>query len=349
MTQQEPTKARTLAKVVATLEVAEVIGHRNLTLAPLRGEGRRRLDYILAAEAISDGTLTVTEVDESGSVPELLAVNSGEKMILLLDGEELIGAKQNRILNTTVLLRPKSRTKIPVSCVEQGRWHHVSHEFASGNYSPSSLRAKKSRCVTANLRQGGPAESDQGEVWDDVQRCIASAGAPAPTMALRDVVEHGRDSFDQYVAALPYPEDACGVIVAIDGTFVAADVFDRPDTLARIWPRLVTGYAMDAIGHGENKPGSFSAKAADVLLEHVGEIECTPCPSVGAGKDWRFEAEDIVGQALMANRTCVHLCAFPNSESGRQESTGPRIAPPSQRQQRRGASRLNGAEDDDTA
>ena len=336
MTRHEPTKARTLAKVVATLQVAEVIGHRNLTLAPLRGEGRRRLDYILAAEAISAGTLTVTEVDASGSVPELLAVNSGEKMILLLDGEELVGAKQNRILNTTVLLRPNSRTKIPVSCVEQGRWHDVSHEFVSGNYSPSSLRARKSRGVTANLRQVGQAASDQGEVWDEVAHCISAAGARAPTMAMRDVVEHRRDSLDQYVAALPYPDDACGVIVAIDGTFVAADIFDRPGTLERIWPRLVTGYAMDAIGHGKDKPSTFSAKAADVLLEHVGEIECTPCPSVGAGKDWRFEAADIVGQALMANRTCVHLCAFPNDEPGGREATGLRILPPSRRRVRRG-------------
>jgi len=335
MTQQEPTKARTLAEVVATLKVVEAVGHRNLTLVSLQGEGRRHLDYILVTEAISDGTLTVTEVDESGSVPELLAVNSGEKVILLLDGEELIGAKQNRILNTTILLKPKSRTKIPVSCVEQGRWRHTSREFASGHYSPSSLRAHKSRGVTASLRQHGRAQSNQGEVWDDVAHCITAAGAPAPTMAMRDVVEHRRNSLDKYVAALPYPDGACGVIAAIDSTFVAGDIFDRPDTLERIWPRLTAGYAMDAIGRGKEKPGRFSTKAAGVLLEHVGEIECTPCPSVGMGKDWRFEAEDVVGQALMAKGVCVHLCAFPNDNAGGRESTGPRILPPSRRRRRR--------------
>ena len=334
MTEQEQAEARTLAETVATLEVAEVIGHRNLTLAPLRGEGRRRLDYILAAEAISDGTLTVTEVNESGSVPELLAVNSGEKMILLLDGEELIGAKQNRILNTTVLLKPNSRTKIPVSCVEHGRWQHTSHEFASGNYSPSSLRARKSRGVTANLRERGRAESNQGEVWDDVQCCISASGASAPTMAMRDVVEHRRDVLDTYVEALPYPDGACGVVVAINGVFVAADIFDRPDTLGRIWPRLVTGYAMDAIGRDKDKPATFSAKGAGMLLEHVGEIECIPCPSVGVGKDWRFEAEDVIGQALVVDDVCVHLSVFPNDGAGRRDSTGPRILPPSRRRRR---------------
>jgi len=334
MTQQGPTKARTLAKEVATLEVIEAVGHRNLTLVPLRGQGRRHLDYILAAEAISNGTLTVTEVDESGSVPELLAINSGEKLILLLDGEELVGAKQNRILNTTVLLKPKSRTKIPVSCVEQGRWRHTSHEFASGGHSPSRLRGSKSRSVTASLRQRGRADSDQGEVWEDVAYCITAAGAPSPTMAMRDVVEHRQGSLNQYVDALPYPDDACGVVVAIDGVFVAADIFDRPDTLGRIWQRLITGYAMDAIGRDKDKRGTFSAKAAGVVLEHVGEIECTPCPSVGIGKDWRFEAEDIVGQALMANRVCVHLCAFPSDDTNGREATGPGILPPSRRRRR---------------
>jgi len=166
--------------------------------------------------------------------------------------------------------------------------------------------------VTGNLRRHGRAESDQGEVWDDIESYIAAAGAPSPTRAMRDVVEHRREYLDQYMEALPFPDGACGVIAAIDGTFVAADIFDRPDTLERIWPKLITASAMDTIGRGKDKPGRFSAKAASVLLEHLGEVECTPCPSVGLGKDWRFEAEDIVGQALMANRVCVHLCAFPN-------------------------------------
>ena len=64
------------------------------------------------------GTLQVTEVDESGSVPELLATNTGDEMVLLLDGEELVGAKQNRILNITLLAPAMQDTVIPVSCVE---------------------------------------------------------------------------------------------------------------------------------------------------------------------------------------------------------------------------------------
>ena len=61
--------------------------------------------------------------------------------------------------------------------------------------------------------------------------------------------------------------------------------------------------------HGQPTSGSktFSAKATETLLEHVGEIPCSLCPTVGVGQDWRFEAPDIVGQALVAHDVCAHL------------------------------------------
>ena len=323
---------RTLRPFVKLLKVGDVIGHANLALAPLWGEGRGRLDYLLAAEAINQGTLTITEIDAAGSVPELLAVNTSEKMVLLIDGEELVGAKQNRIMNTSVLLRAKSKTKIPVSCVEQGRWRLTSQKFTSGIHAPTRLRAKKTRAVSDNLRRRHRAESDQSAVWQEVNFCLEGARAFSPTMAMRDVVEHRQKTFDSYIQALPYPQGARGIIAAINGKFVAADIFDKPETLKSVWSRLLTGYTMDAICRQEEKTGSFSAKAASVLLEHVGEIECDLCPSVGVGKDWRFEADDIIGQALVANRTCVHMCIFPNEEkNGFESGFIPRILPPSRR------------------
>ena len=150
-------------------------------------------------------------------------------------------------------------------------------------------------------------------------------------MAMHDAVQQRQDSLSGYADALPYPQDARGVVAAINGKFAAADVFDQARTLESIWPRLVTGYALDAISREADAGGSFSAKAAEVLLEHVGEIECEPRPSPGLGKDWRFEAQDVVGQALLAKRVCVHLSAFPNDEAHRRAAMGPRIMPPSGR------------------
>jgi hypothetical protein len=59
-----------------------------------------------------------TEVSAGGHVPELKVVNKGETPVLLLDGEELAGARPNRALNTTILVRGHSETIIPVTCTE---------------------------------------------------------------------------------------------------------------------------------------------------------------------------------------------------------------------------------------
>jgi len=326
-----------LKEILPSLACEQAMGHRNLTLVPVCGGGDRFQGYLLAEEAMEAGVLVVTEVDEAGTVSELLATNESDRPILLLDGEELRGAKQNRILNTTVLLPAKSRTRIPVSCVEEGRWHHVSHRFTSGHYAPTALRQRKSRDVQRSLRSMGRAESDQGAVWECTRAYVTESGAEAPTGALSEAMETLGDVLARYQEALPYPAGACGAMAAVGGRFVAADVFDAPDTLEAIWPRLVASYAVDAERAGRRRgKGSFGVKAAEVLLEHVGRQACDTFDSPGLGCDLRFEAADVLGQALAVEKRLVHLSVFPQMpDQPRGARRSLRIRPPSERRPRR--------------
>ena len=131
-------RPRTLSRQLTEVEIGDAIGYQNLTLVPLSGKRHGRIDYVLAQEAMEAGELVVEEVDASGSVPELLVTSTSEQMVLLVDGEELVGAKQNRILNTSILLPAGAKAKIPVSCVEQGRWHHRSSAFETGGVCPGA-------------------------------------------------------------------------------------------------------------------------------------------------------------------------------------------------------------------
>jgi hypothetical protein len=126
-----------------------------MTLYCLLSADQAPVDFLTLDAALALGALSITEVTEGGSVPELKVVNKSDQKILLVDGEELVGAKQNRVLNTTILIAPKSETNIPVSCVEQGRWSYRSKHFGSQSRSMSAnLRNRKSQTVTMNLRQG---------------------------------------------------------------------------------------------------------------------------------------------------------------------------------------------------
>lgn len=324
----------TLAPFVAALRVGEPLRHGPLTLVPVCGEGPGRLDYTLAADALAAGQLTVTEVHEAGDVQELLVTTQADTMVLFLDGEELIGAKQNRILNTSVLLPARAKVRIPVSCVEQGRWRYASPHFRSGGQAPADLRARKAPSVTRSLREGIGARSDQSAVWEHVAERMADLGVSSPTGALHHARLARGPSIDGYLAALPCPAGARGVVAAIDGQFTVLDLFDRPETLAHAWPRLVASYALDALAAPPGAEGGFSQGAVQVLLEQLALLACTPCPSRGVGEDWRFEGGGLVGQALVVEGNCVHLCAFPRLDRrGRRQPRG-RIHPPSQRRRR---------------
>ncbi len=75
--------------------------------------------YTTLDDALAQGCAEITEVSDQGRVPELRFLNTGDKPILLLDGEELVGAKQNRVLNLTILAPADDAIMIPVTCVEK--------------------------------------------------------------------------------------------------------------------------------------------------------------------------------------------------------------------------------------
>ena len=86
-------------------------------------------------------------------MPELRFENLGQKPVLLLDGEELIGAKQNRVVNLTILAPPKQVIVIPVSCVEAGRWHVQTEAFRTAVHVMYS-RARSAKSGTGFFRDG---------------------------------------------------------------------------------------------------------------------------------------------------------------------------------------------------
>ena len=130
----------------------------------------------------------VSEVSEAGGVPFLKVANGADRPLPLLDGEELIGAKQNRIRNTTVLVAARTEVTIPVSCVEQGRWGYRGRQFRSGDASLyASRRARKAAHVSQSVRAGQGHRADQGEVWAHLADRASQLRVDSVTGAMRGV------------------------------------------------------------------------------------------------------------------------------------------------------------------
>jgi hypothetical protein len=273
------------------VRVGDPIRHEALTVFPLFSpQQEETIEYLLSDEAIGTGSVTVEEVNEGGSVPNLLVSNEGDCRVLFLEGEELKGAKQNRVLNTSVLVAAHSKTPIPVSCVERGRWRYLSKHFSSGgSHSSPKLRSQIKGACDRSLKAGGGHVSDQGAVWAEVGRQMGALGATSETAAMADTYDRHQDRLGEFREKLKYVEGASGLAVAVGPQVVAVDVFDRPSTCRKVWDRLLSGVVMDALEAGQ--PENF-AGPADVagLLARLRAAAWEPAPAVGEGQEYRSDA-----------------------------------------------------------
>jgi hypothetical protein len=264
------------------------------------------VDYLLSDEAIQGGSVTVQEVSEGGSVPDLLVENAGETRVLFIEGEELVGAKQNRILNTSVLLPAHSKTKIPVSCVERRRWAYHSRQFGSGGrHSPSKLRHTLKTSVSESLRSGSGYHSDQAKVWEEVDKQQASLGVLSETSAMTDSFVAYQTQIDGYAEQFPYPEGAAGVAVALGDKLVAVDLFDKPATCRKVWRRLLSGFFLDAVEKTEGEP--VTQPAVEGALAALRDSSWEPVAPLGEGQEYRVKSNDgTQASALMLGDALVH-------------------------------------------
>jgi hypothetical protein len=179
-----------ISKTLDRLTLGDPTTFEGLSLYPLYTGKAWQPDYITLDEALEHGFARVTEVSEGGSVPDLQFENLGEHRVLLVDGDELIGAKQNRVVNLTLLVAGQTTLQIPVSCVEHGRWSYRSREFSSAKRNMyAGARAAKMEQVTVRLKRVGERYSDQSEVWDNIAECSASLNVDSATDAMADIYE----------------------------------------------------------------------------------------------------------------------------------------------------------------
>jgi len=295
--------------------------YRNLALFPLLSGYAADFDYITLDEALTEDLIEVMEKDEAGSVPELKVENKSPKMILILDGEELVGAKQNRIVNTTILIQRKSTTVIPVSCVEQGRWSYESPSFRSKERLMSAqLRGLKAEQVHRSIRTSDSFRSDQSEIWDEISSKAARMEAESPTMAMSEIYEKKRASLANYVDHFRLVEMQVGAVFLINGKVVGLDGFGKSETFVKVFKKLVESYALDAIDWFETQPTSKALRSKVTrFLETAGAATVESRPSVGLGTDCRLETRNLNGFALAHEDHILHLSVFARSNGHREE------------------------------
>jgi hypothetical protein len=288
----------------------------NLTMFPLSGNPACSLDYLLVDEALKIKKVVVEEVSETGAVPELRMTNFSSSHVLVIDGTELVGAKQNRIVNASFLIPPESVTKIPVSCVEQGRWRYKGKQFEGSRFhSPHSVRREIHDHQKVSLKARLGHKSDQGKVWARVAEISNRMDAPTETGAINDVYEQRASSLKDYADKIHPKGTETGGAFFIGGRFVGLDLFDRPATFLYLFPKLLMAVAVEAAMEERNRarsPKSAAATKAKLssVLKEISTSLFEKYEPVGVGEDWRYDGKLSFGKALQYHADLIHFSAF---------------------------------------
>ena len=313
-----------VADYVNRLTIGTKQSYRNMAVFPLLGKKDLTRDYLLLDEALEKNLIDITEVDESGTVPELKVENRAEKNLLILDGEELVGAKQNRIVNVTILIAAQATLTIPVSCVEQGRWSYQSRRFTSKErVMPPRMRMKKNAAVYNSLINDGSFRGNQSETWDMIDKKLSIHRVDSATACMGDIFDHEQDLIEDYMKHFSAVDNQIGMVVMINSQVIGSDCFTNHDTLQKTFSKLVKSYVLDAIDADEKKKSYLSSsKKAALFLNDVANCLAKERPSISLGTDIRLVSQKIIGSGLSWDDEVVHLTAFVRDEKDTRKKVG---------------------------
>lgn len=237
--------------------------------------------------------------NDGAQVNRLVLVNNSKRPLLLLAGEIVSGGKQDRVIGKDRIVPPESDpVDLSVFCVEPGRWVATTEHFgaseamygkANGGPAPNPPMALMAQ---PSVRAKAMGDKDQGKVWDEVRKqreavsvevanaAPAAAAQVAGTTSYARVMENEEVKKELDSIAKPIEENyhslirqlrdrnAVGVVVAVNGRIIWADVFASTDLLEKYWPKLVRSYASEAVVT-RAKEVEVSTSRAQAFLENM--------------------------------------------------------------------------------
>jgi hypothetical protein len=280
-----------------------------LRLSPLVHQGPHELPFVLLHEALEGKVLQIVE-QGSGTVNEVIAHNTGERPVLILEGESVVGAKQNRVVIEDVVLAPGSMVSVPVGCVERGRWRFTSQAFKAA---PMPVEPTIRRRNVAEAAMAGRV--DQGRLWRDVESKLAGSAARSETADYHRYAETLHVDVHKQVSSIEPLPGQVGMLVCFQDVLVGLDLLGHPDNWASYSPRAVSSYALSGLSHDWREfvarvsPRSGGRPAKDWLRE-VATARMLVRPAYGIGLQLRVEGDAVLGGGLWVGSRPAHLAVF---------------------------------------
>lgn len=289
---------------LSKIKIGNAFEYKNLKIFPVHAiKTLSTQSYVTLDEATDKRWIKIKEVG-SGQVNFVTMKNTGNKMVFLLTGEVISGAKQDRMLSTDILLPANSSwTQVPVYCVEHGRWTQMTPEF------------KSEKMIVPNaVRQKAKVSESQAEVWNEIatsqDRLGIASGTGTVTANYEDKeVQTKIEEYERKFEKLPELSPAAiGVVVTTGDRVICFDMFANTGLFKKYWNKLIQSYAMDAL---QGEKGSLDRDDIERFLEALSEANFTSTNTSGIGMLLRIESDFGKGSALVYGSAVVHMDFFP--------------------------------------
>lgn len=284
--------------------------HENMTVIGVNISEKNNSDLMSLEIGLNLGLVEISEVDENGSVNEVKIINKAVTPLLLIDGEEIIGSKQNRIINSTIIIPAKSEKIIPVSCTEAGRWNYNSTKFHySKHMANSRVRRDKLISVSQSLKREKSFRSNQNKVWSNIREIQDELEVDSTTNALHDSFVQRSNDIESYKKSFTIHENQNGLIVYINGELVGFEIMYNSRRYKEYHDKIIESYILDAIS---KKGEEFNKELIDEdsFLNMIKKSEFESYDSVGLGVDYRIDTDNLSGSAVIYNNKVVNASFF---------------------------------------
>ncbi len=293
--------------IIEEYKIGEPLFLKNLVLFPLT-DGEKEFGRIeTLAEAQAKRHLAISELVKP-RVDAILIRNNSPNRVFALDGDGLIGAYQDRIINSSALIEERSEVEVPVSCVEAGRFRGSPEFSALPILSYPSLRALICATVSTSLKKTRRFKTNQEEVWQSISKKIERFKVTSQTSSMKDIYSQLTSRLASYKAGIGELKELNGFIVFSGERILGIDLFGSRGLFNKMKERLIESYALEALTQKTSFPPRIGR--AKKFWEEIKVAEIKDFPSFALGREIRFETENVIGRGLLIDGSLLHLSAF---------------------------------------
>lgn len=298
---------------LSSIEFLPVQNYENVSVLGFETSNLNDFDFLTLKKGLRMGLVELNEENPNGIVDTIKVMNNAVTPLLILEGEVLIGAKQDRIANTSLLIPPHVGKLIPVSCVEANRWEYQTNNFYdSTNYASSNVRGARTETVNVSLKKDGVYKSNQGLVWDVINQTQNNLNIESQTSALKDVYSSKEETLNDYYESFPYANKQNGSIILINNEVKGLELLYNNYLYKEFHERIIKSYIIDALQESKtsNNEDLDVYNLAEDFRDNISSSKYETFKSVGCGEDSRFENTDSTGSALIYKNELIHAVFF---------------------------------------